>query len=480
VPDFEKIKTKLKKTLKDNPNDVEALHQLAFIYMQQNLFADAEEIFKRLITLAPDSPILYNHCGLLLYRQKKFAAAEKQFRTALKHQSDYFDAMINLALALNAQEKLEEAVACLLTIIKTQPKNLRAHFELGNFFLQQKLYNEADQEFLKIIALESSDPDILTSIIKCWLDYQRYHEAKTYCKKLLELQPKNIEVIYNLAVIETKLNKKAEAIDYYQLILQLDSNYFPALNNLAVLYLEMRNHDAAKHYFQQAQKLQPNNEAIQYTLNAIDGKIPLDKAPKTYIQNLFDSYADHFDLHVRESLQYKVPELLYATVTTITDKKELQILDLGCGTGLCGEFFKPLAKKLIGVDLSPKMIEMAKQKKYYDELIVADNLEFLKDKQNIFDLIIAADVLVYVGDLEPTLTACFAALIKDGLLAFSTEICSDKDFAIQPSGRFCHSQTYIEKLAKKIGFKLLSYEICPTRLQREQEVLGNIFVLQGK
>lgn len=454
------------------------MHQLAFIYMQQNLFIDAKKTFERTLALAPNSVFLLNHYGLLLYRQKNFVAAEKQFRKALEHQKDYADAMINLGLSLIAQANEEEGVACLLTVIKAQPKNLRAHFELGKFFLAKKLFADADAEFLKIIAFEPDDLNILTSIIKAWLEYKRFFEAKSYCEKLLKLQPENIDVIYNLAVIDTKLNKKEDAINHYQLILQLDDKYFPALNNLAVLYLEARNIDAAKHYFKQALKLQPNNEAIQYTLNAIEGKTPIDKAPKTYVQNLFDAYADHFDIHVRKALRYKVPELLFDAVFHATNEKNLTILDLGCGTGLCGEAFKPLAKKLSGVDLSPKMIEAAQQKKIYDELIVADNLECLKTKENSFDLIIAADVLVYIGNLEPTLAACFDALKLGGLLAFSTEVCKDQNFAMQSSGRFCHSQNYIKDLAKKIGFKILSHEICPTRLQQDQEVLGNIFVLE--
>ncbi|MGD9108421.1 MAG: tetratricopeptide repeat protein [Gammaproteobacteria bacterium] len=475
---MEKLKSDLKKSLGKNPNDIEALHQLAFIYMQQNLFDDAKKTFDRALALAPNSVFLLNHYGLLLYRQKKFADAEKQFRKALEHQQDYIDAMINLGLTLIAQTKEEEGIACLLTVIKAQPKNLRAHFELGKFFLAKKLSHDANEEFLKIIELEQNDPDILTSIIKEWLIHKHFSEAKIYCEKLLKMQPKNIEVIYNLAVIETKLNEKENAINHYLLILQLKPDYFPALNNLAVLYLENHNLDAAKYYFKQALKLQPDNEAIQYTLNAIEGKMPLDKAPKTYVQNLFDAYADHFDVHVRKALQYKVPELLFDAVSHATDKKDLIILDLGCGTGLCGEVFKTRAQKLVGVDLSPKMIEAAQQKNIYGELVVAENLEYLRLKKNVFDLILAADVLVYVGNLRSILTACFDALKQNGLLAFSTEVCEKQDFAMQPSGRFCHSQNYIEDLAKKIGFKILSHKICPTRLQQDKEVLGNIFVLR--
>lgn len=415
---------------------------------------------------------------MLLYRQKNFAGAEKQFRKALEHQKDYTDAMINLGIALIAQTKEEEGSACLLTVIKAQPKNLRAHFELGKFFLNKNLFGDANNEFLALTKLEPNDPAVLTSIIREWLAHKRFNEAKIYCEKLLKTQPKNIETLYNLAVIETKLNKKEDAINHYQLILQLQSDYFPALNNLAVLYLEKRDLDTAKHYFKQALKMQPNNEAIQYTLNAIEGKMPLDKAPKAYVQNLFDAYADHFDVHVRKALQYKVPELLFDAISHTTDKKELKILDLGCGTGLCGEIFKPHAQQLIGVDLSPKMIEAAQQKNIYDKLIVADNLEYLKDKKNIFELILAADVLVYIGDLRPILTACFNALKQNGLLAFSTEVCEIQGFAMQPSGRFCHSKNYIQSLAKKIGFKILSHKLCPTRLQQDQEVLGNIFVLE--
>lgn len=480
-------KIALEKLLQENSLDTTsntgAVHMLASIYTKLGLLTKAKTILQDALAIAPNSASLHNHYGLTLYRQCDLTMAAKQFKLALKLQPDYFDAMINLALTCKAQNKTEEAITCLLAIIKAEPNHIRAHFFLGKFLLAEKLYPDAENEFIKITKIAPNDAEILTSIIKCLLEHTRYTTAKIYTEKLLQLQPKNIEVNYNLAIIETKLGNQELALNHYHAILQLDPHHFATLNNIAVLYLEMRNLDAARHYFQQALKLQPNNESIRYTLNALNGTATPDQAPSSYIKTLFDNYADHFEIHLRTSLDYRVPELLHENICNILGNQahDLQILDLGCGTGLCGELFKPLAHKLIGVDLSTKMLALADKKNCYDELITADNLEYLHNTSLKFDLILAADVFVYNGNLKPIITACRNNLKPDGLLAFSTEICEDEalNFMLQPSGRFCHSKKHIASLAKEAGMCVLLNKTCPTRTQYNQQVNGNIVVFSN-
>jgi predicted TPR repeat methyltransferase len=477
---FNEAKKILLSLLDEFPENVEAMHRLAFIYTKQNLNTDAEKMFAQALDKNPNSAILHNHYGLFLYRQNLPQQAKKQFTHALKIKPDYFDAMVNLSLTLKKLEKTEESIACLISVAEIEPQHIRAHFFLGKFLLEKDFFEDADKYFQKVVALAPNDSEILEQIVKCWLGKNRYQEAKACCEKLIEIQPNNTEILYNLAIIESRLNQKQQAVKHYQTILQISPSHFPALNNIAILYLEKQNLDAAKHYFQQALKQQPDNESIKHTLNAITGKNSSSHAPQDYIKNLFDGYADHFEQHLREGLNYRVPELLKENVEQKlkTKASSLHILDLGCGTGLCGEVFKPLAKHLVGVDLSPKMIAIAKQKDLYNELIVSDNLEYLTNTNEKFDLLLAADVLPYQGDLNIIFPACHKTLKEKGLFAFSAEIHSGKNFSMQTSGRFCHSKQYIKQLAKKIGFKVLSIKTEATRLQQDQALRGYIFILQ--
>ncbi len=148
---------------------------------------------------------------------------------------------------------------------------------------------------------------------------------------------------------------------------------------------------------------QPNDrEAVEQFLAAAEqceASTPI--APAAFVTAVFDNAAEQFDRHLHDSLEYRGPELLLDAVSRLAGGplQNLHILDLGCGTGLAGELFRPLARRLDGVDLSSKMLEQATAKRLYDRLAVGDVVEFLAGGENQYDLIIAADVFVYLGDL---------------------------------------------------------------------------------
>ncbi len=204
------------------------------------------------------------------------------------------------------------------------------------------------------------------------------------------------------------------------------------------------------------------------------------RPPKEYIQSLFDQYAAYFDKHLIEILHYKVPELLYKSIEQETKikKHSWNILDLGCGTGLCGEKFRPIAKKLIGIDLSEKMIEVAKRKNIYDELHVSDIHQALQKQQDL-DLIIAGDTFVYIGDLAKTFSDCKNALRESGLLAFTIEKTTQYPYELQKSARFAHGKKYIEELAKQNNFKIQQCNNIVLRKQRNKSIEGYLYVLAG-
>jgi predicted TPR repeat methyltransferase len=203
-------------------------------------------------------------------------------------------------------------------------------------------------------------------------------------------------------------------------------------------------------------------------------------SPPEYIKNLFDTYADHYEIHLQQALDYKVPEELFRAVSGVSKSKtaSLAILDIGCGTGLCGVPFKPLAQILIGVDLSPNMLAVAKQKNIYDELIESDIVSYLLTQENTFDIILAGDVFVYVGDLQPLLAAAANALRPTGLLAFNTEISAQQDYSMNQSGRFSHEKKYLDNLARELGFQVVFYENISTRQQNNTPVAGHLYVFQ--
>jgi predicted TPR repeat methyltransferase len=238
----------------------------------------------------------------------------------------------------------------------------------------------------------------------------------------------------------------------------------------------------ALQHFQEAARLQPQNEAIRYTVTMLSQNQQLHASPPDYIKTLFDAYADHYEPHLLQSLEYRIPELLFEAVRHSAPTTDVQwdILDLGCGTGLCGMPFKPLAKTLAGVDLSPNMLQVAAQKQIYDELIAEDLSTFLAAKHTAYDLVIAGDVFVYIGKLDELFASISQALRDNGLLAFNTEMTDKADYTMNQSGRFAHQKSYLDNLAEQHHFQILHYEKVMTRQQNNEPVHGHLYVLQKK
>lgn len=477
--DFLFKQSSLLKRIAKTPDNIDAMIELAQLYLKESMLDQAKSLLQTIEAHHPDSEIIQNNLGTILYRQNYYDEAVKYFIRALKIKLDYFDAMYNLALVYKAQNKEEDALASLLAIIETDPKHVRAHLLAGKILLEKKEYGKADYYFQLVIQHNLNEPNLFENIIQLLLSYERYQDAKSYCEKALKFQPKSVEINYLLGVIYNRLSEKTKALNCYHAALQIEPNYFPALNNLAVIYLEQQNIAAAKFYFSQALKQHPDNQSIQHTLNALAGGKNIGGLQKEYIQTLFDSYADHYEQHLTISLDYVVPETLKKMIQCYL-KDEMphwRILDLGCGTGLCGELFKVWASELIGVDISPKMIEIARKKCCFDELIESENQEYLSHQKNRFDLILAADVFIYQGDLTEIFSACFNALNQGGLLAFTTEIDTGGAFSLQETSRFSHAHKYISSLAEEIGLHILTAEIHHTRLQREQQLTGEYWLL---
>jgi len=182
-------------------------------------------------------------------------------------------------------------------------------------------------------------------------------------------------------------------------------------------------------------------------------------------------------------LEYKVPQYLKTAVSAALDEENnsLDILDLGCGTGLCGPLFRPQAKKLVGVDLAPGMLEQAAELGVYDRLITGDISSVLRNSKSAYDVVLAADVFIYVGELERVFEAVERALKPGGLFAFSVESGNDGDgYSLLATGRYAHSVSYIKTVAAATGLREVNMDAKVLRIDRGTPINGHIFVLISK
>lgn len=197
-----------------------------------------------------------------------------------------------------------------------------------------------------------------------------------------------------------------------------------------------------------------------------------------YVRNLFDQYAGRFDRELVGALGYNAPILLRAALDRIASgQRYARVLDLGCGTGLMGEAIRDRAGELIGVDLSPNMIEAAKRKNIYDRLIAGDLIECLAAETAPFDLILAADVFVYLPDLNPIFKPASEKLSASGLIAFTVETHDGEGAILRDTLRFAHGEPHLRAAAEAAGLKVLRIEKVSTRREKDIPVEGLLAVL---
>ena len=193
-----------------------------------------------------------------------------------------------------------------------------------------------------------------------------------------------------------------------------------------------------------------------------------------FVRGLFDGYADRFDADLTGRLGYAAPAILARALAEAggLPRGDRDVIDLGCGTGLSGAALRPFARRLAGVDLSPRMVERARDRGIYDRLDVGDLVEALAATPRSWDLAVAADVLVYVGPLEATAAAVATALRPGGLFAFTVERGPDADVELGPVRRYRHGEGYLRRIAADAGLDVVSTAPCVPRLDRGAPVDG--------
>ena len=154
-------------------------------------------------------------------------------------------------------------------------------------------------------------------------------------------------------------------------------------------------------------------------------------------------------------------------------------MDLGCGTGLCGLAFQANAAYLVGVDLSPKMVEQTRARGIYNAVSEGEIGEYLATRFSAFDIAIAADVLIYIGDAAHTFAAVREALASGGWFVFSIEVSEQAGFRGQPTGRFVHHPDYIRELARQTRFTIVAEHHTVLRKELGREVAGMIFIVKA-
>lgn len=360
--------------------------------------------------------------------------------------------ILNQATQILRTGNKAQAVEYLSNFCNTQPHNAALPRDIGIFFQQNNMPLKAEMFYRHSLSLDNSQAAI--------------H--------------------FNLGVIYQNMGKTEQAIQTYLEAVEAQPDYARAFANLGYLYHETGNHDKCKECCLNAQRLEPDNPQIKHMIAAL-GIDPLpEAADQQYIKNLYKEYADHYDKHLSVTLKSRVPELIHTATLKHLEKprSDYNLLDLGCGTGVCGQLFSQYTRNMIGVDLSEEMIEEARKKGIYQALYASDIDEYLNKTiashgNEKYDIIISSDVLIYIGNLKSVIEGASRALNSVGLFSFSIEssIDSGDDFILDATGRYKHNPQYISRMSRENNFDILSSAETALREQNKQAVTGRIYVL---
>ncbi len=503
----------INKALKKNPDNARILNSKANILVRQHRWDDAIKSYRRAVAIDPNYAVAYTGLGNCLYQQNDLSAAENALKKAIELNPQFIEAQYNYALVLTKKECWPEAIALLEPIVAKHANFSAALGQLGELYLQTNQPLRALTVLDRRAELEPENPQALHSLAQALALTDHLEESIQYYENTLMRDPHHLEANQNLANAYVKLGDTNKALNYYfrQLSIQpLPESYFnigvlmmyqernkeaieyfdqaaildptntAVLLNLGSIYLKQQHYGKALETYQRVLTQEPQNDEIQYIVDALNNDATPARAPNDYLRNLFNHYADHYDQHLTQYLHYTVPQQLTQLLMNELGytPKEWRIVDLGCGTGLSGQAFKPFARELIGIDISEQMIEVARKKTCYDTLIVGDIEQELPHYQNV-DLIVAADVFSYIGDLSAVYKACHAALIPQGIVLFSVERATTGNFSLQKNMRYAHSKAYIESLAKEYHFDVLRCDNTILRKQQKQPVEGFLVMLKS-
>ncbi len=467
------------------PNYPDALHFSGLIAFQQDRDEEAVSLIRRSLEVAPDFAGYWNNYGNVLKELGHLEEATSAYEKAVALQPDFADAHHNLGVLARERDDLEGAVAEYEKALAANPNRADTYLNLGNALEKLDRLEESAAAFQKAIDLKPDNPPAFARLGHLRFRQGRLEEAIAAVAKVINLTPEDPRSYTVLAGIFHMQGRVDEAFEVYERALAIDPTR-PSTNLIyGQLLAASGRADDAKRVWQRWLELDPSNPVPRHHLQAgADETVP-ERSENQLIVHIFDDFAESFDKKLR-TLEYKAPEFVGEAVRDIyaEPKGNLVILDAGCGTGLCGPMLRPFASRLDGVDLSGKMLEKAKARGGYDELVEAELTAFIESRKNAYDVIASADTLCYFGKLETVFAAAKESLRPGGVFIFTLEKTPAQTGAhkvtLEHTGRYTHTEEYVRAATEAAGFKLARLEGKVLRTEFLKPVHGMLVVVEKR
>lgn len=485
------------------------LAHLATACVNLKKWDEAESYFRESLTKRPFAPGVHNNYGIYYLKQLDYANAKTHLYMALSQDGTIVSAYFNLGLCHMHLGEFKDAQHRFTQALSLDPSQYTAHYQLALAHEMQKHWKEACEHYQ--ICLKAAEHEAAShGMGRCLIKLGNASEALDHLKKSFILGGESQELWHNLGMCYLQLASPALALEAWNKTAKyennIDTNY-----HIGVCYQQMFRYDDATLYFKQALKLEkdhldsylnliaiaieryqiaealdwikqarqfyPSREDLIYLQASISQNHSVERAPTSYITQLFDSYAHHYDAHVLKQLKYQLPnhlKKLLATYTPLSGWKKA--CDMGCGTGLCGKIIAEYTTHLTGIDLSKDMLKVADSLSIYHQLHEEDIIHYLNRSNDRYDLMNFGDVLPYCGTLE-WLKTLHKNIDDQGIVILSIEVNTTIDtFHLHEHARFSHNPNYIQACME--NFQCLEIQNVALRTHMNKNVDGNIMLFR--
>jgi len=380
------------------------------------------------------------------HQRGEIAQAESMYVELLRQKPDDTDALHYLGVLRMAQGRTADAVELVQRALELAPGNAVAWNSLGNMLVLCKELKAAEVAYTKATII----------------------------------QPNFTEAWFNLANYFRNTDQPNLAVQCFQRVIALKPTFSSAYENIALLFDKMGKPDLRVEVLRKWAEAEPENAVPRHMLAAYsDGPAP-ERAPNAFVTHMFDRFAENFDESLAR-LEYTGPQLIRSALDGVVKlgQRDLAVLDAGCGTGLSGLELRDSARKLVGVDLSGRMLMKARDRAIYDELHLSELVGFMRTRPAGFDLVACVDTLIYFGRLDQVLGAAAQALKPGGLLAFTLEsepAGSTSNYRMSGHGQYSHRADYVRVCLAGAKFEVLKFEESVARKELAKDVPGHVVV----
>lgn len=461
-----------------------ALRHFGLLLWEQGLTQDAANVLTGAVTLTPhDSAVWGDLSGALLAGGRALEAADAMQEALLRdpQSAQGWLRLGTIRANLNEPAAAEQAYK---TSLSLDPAHADARLSLGLLYFSLKRFTEAATH-LKIVldGVAAPDPAIQACYGQALSHSGDFAAAADALRDAVALDPANV-VIARKAAQARYMADLIGGVSYEAAAatclgwpgmtaaemdkISRQAFHFLGAYGYSELALRLGEHRLASH---------PGDLELSYILAVLRGEA-LKRAPAPYVAAHFDQFASEFDKQLTGVLGYNAYEPLARLSEQHAAGRLAHILDIGCGTGLAGPLLAKPGRHLTGVDLSARMLDKARERGCYDALEIADAVEHLLRYHGTLDLVFAADMVIYLGELTGLMQGAAQALTPGGLFALTIETNTGADIALMPSGRFAHALDYVLREATDAGFAGVTAEAVPLRYETTGFVTGHLILLR--